>query len=33
MQMEKNRELLAKVGVDLLSEIAGILKCKTCRYV
>ena len=33
MSVEMNRESLDKVGVELVSQLVKVLKCKTCGYV
>ncbi len=33
MTVEMNHASLAKVGVDLVSALAGVLRCRTCRCV
>ena len=33
MTVELNRESLNQVGVDLVNEMARVLRCQTCRYV
>ena len=33
MAVEMNYKSLDRVGVELVSQIAGVQRCKTCRYV